>query len=155
MKRLCYSAISWLVLAVLVNCGCKPGNPNAPASVSGKVTYKNEPVTAGMVYFHTSEGAVYTCIIKPDGTYAGSDMPAGELTVTVETEMANPDVKAPTYGGGGQGQAQPAGPPRPKEAGGGSGAYVKIPAKYKDKKTSGLKETLSKGKNTKNIDLTD
>ena len=109
-----------------------------------------------MVYFHTSEGAVYTCLIKPDGTYAGTDMPAGELVITVETEMANPDVKAPTYGGAGPGKDKPTAPPRPKEKGSAaSGAYVKIPAKYKDKKTSGLKETLSKGKNTKNIDLTD
>jgi hypothetical protein len=153
MKKILHLTFSMLIVCwISPLSGCNKGNPNAPSSVSGKVTYNNEPVTAGNVKFYTSEGAEYNCAIKPDGTYSGTDMPAGDLVVVIETESANKDIKKPTYGGGG-GMQSPVG--KPGESAQGGGAYVKIPKKYSDKKTSGLKETLSKGKNTKNFDLAD
>jgi hypothetical protein len=46
--------------------------------------------------------------------------------------------------------------PKPEGArGGGGGTYVKIPSKYALPKTSPLRTTLKKGKNTYDIDLTD
>jgi hypothetical protein len=139
-----------LVLGIIA--GCNKGNPNAPASVSGKVTYKDKTLTAGMVTFFTPEGTPYNCPIKADGTYSGTDMPAGDLTVTVETESANTSKKVPQYGGKDRaGGASPAPQDRNTEA----GEYVKIPKKYGDKKTSSLTANLTKGKNTKNFELTD
>jgi hypothetical protein len=45
--------------------------------------------------------------------------------------------------------------PPPEGAGGAASVYVKIPAKYADKATSGLKVTLNKGKTQFDIPLTD
>ena|SRR5258708_605019 len=139
-----------LVLGIIA--GCNKGNPNAPASVSGKVTYKDKTLTAGTVIFQTSEGTLYACPIKADGTYSGTDMPAGELAVTVETESVNPNKKAPQYGGKDRAGAMS---PGPRDRNTDEGQYVKIPKKYEDKKTSPLTANLTKGKNTKDFELTD
>src|SRR5712672_1544874 len=105
------------LLLVLV-LGCNKANPNAPASVKGKVKYKDSLVTAGTVIFHPSEGgAFFRCIIKPDGTYSQTDLTTGDMAVTIETDSANKDRKMPTYGGGrgklGQGQPLQAQSPVP------------------------------------------
>jgi len=141
-----------LLLVLVFGCGTKV-NPNAPATVSGKVTYKGAPVTAGTVDFHPagSKGTI-SGPIKSDGMYTARDLPTGEMVVTVNTEMANPNRKTPSYGGG-KGKSPIAAPPGPPPTGGGE--YVKIPAKYANPKTSGLTVTLNAGQNTKDIDLAD
>jgi hypothetical protein len=142
-----------LVLAL----GCT--TTTTPCQVSGKVSYKDQPVTAGNISFHAQQadgtpGPQHTFPINPDGTYSGYDLPPGDMKVTIETESANKDRKMPVYGGRpGAGSSPP-----PEGAGSGTaekGAYVKIPAKYKDVKTSELTATLAKGKNTYNFDLKD
>jgi hypothetical protein len=45
--------------------------------------------------------------------------------------------------------------PGPRGLAAGTGEYVQIPKKYGDKKTSPLKVELTKGKNTKDLELTD
>jgi len=46
--------------------------------------------------------------------------------------------------------------PGPRDVAAGTGGiYVPIPKKYGDKKTSPLKVELTKGKNTKDLELTD
>ncbi len=136
--------------------GCSKANPNAPAKVSGTLTYKGQPIKAGTLAFHTPEGVSYSGQISPDGTYSGTDLPTGELIVTVETEHLNPSKKA---GGAemerrmkmmGQ-QKPPAGMPTstPEEY------YIKIPSKYANPKTSPLTVTLSPGRQVKNLELTD
>ena len=150
------------VLAILAS-GCK--NKGAPCSISGKVTYNGNPVTGGTVGFYPveGEGPSYTTAIGPDGTYSTTDLPVGEVAVTVETGSANKDKKMPVYGkgqgGGGvgdpQGEKQGAVSPQPKDFQGGGGAYVAIPLKYNLPTTSGLKVKLEKGKNTYDIPLGD
>jgi hypothetical protein len=148
-----YLPFSVLVaLAALV--GCKSGNPNSPSSVSGKVSYKNEPVKGGTITFITKEGISFLRPIGTDGSYNSTDMPVGDYTVVVETESLNPDKKVPAYGGGRGGAGGGMSPaPQGRESAGGS--YVKIPTKYSDKKSTSLKATLTKGVNTKDFDLTD
>jgi len=160
-----------LVAAFAIGCGAK--NPNAPAKVSGTVTYKGNKVTGGSLTFHTKDAGAYTCAIRADGTYSGVDLPAGELVVTVETESINPKTKMPEYKGGQDPRAamyggkaggapkppagakveaspKPEGSPESEET-----VYVKIPAKYNDPGKSGLTVTLAAGSNTKDFDLTD
>ncbi|HEV3236490.1 MAG TPA: hypothetical protein VGZ25_05850, partial [Gemmataceae bacterium] len=103
---------------LIASVGCSKGNPNAPAEVSGKVTFKNTPVTAGTVTFYAPDNkGVYPITIKPDGTYSQVDLPIGEMTITVETESINPDKKkgAQTSSSGQKASMSPA----PKGSGGG------------------------------------
>jgi hypothetical protein len=156
-----------LPLFFVVVFGC--GQSRTPSKVSGKVTYKGQTVSAGTISFHRQgkdQSGVYSYPLNSDGTYSGTDMPAEEMVVTVETESANPNQVKQTYAPppmAGAGKAM--GPDEyrkkmkekgaPVEASGNSGPYVKIPKKYAEKETSPLKATLTKGKNEFNFDLTD
>jgi hypothetical protein len=138
-------------LLVLVALGCGYKNPNAPASVTGKVTYKGKPVPAGTVRFHSQDAGSVTCQLDVDGSYSSTDVPAKEMTVTVETESAKPTDTPANQARKQSGSAPP--PPgseksKPLE-------YVKIPEKYAKTKDTPLKTTLKPGKNTYNIELTD
>jgi len=158
--------------------GCQEkGNPNAPAKVLGKVTYKGELVTIGTLTFYGADGSINSCSINPDGTYIGTDFPIGEMTITIDNEFANPDRKKIDYKGGTggmggkmasmYGKKAAAGPvsgthkevakssPVPEYANAQTGTYVKLPAKYAKKETSDAKLTLVKGENKKDIELTD
>jgi hypothetical protein len=54
------------------------------ATVSGKVTYKGRPLTAGQVIFENEKGGGYGAPIEPDASYRRSrDMPVGEYKVVV------------------------------------------------------------------------
>jgi hypothetical protein len=142
-------------VALMLLAGCGGGvNPNAPATVMGTVTYNRSPVTAGTISFHPTDGAANrsTMPIAADGTFSTTDVPAGEMIVTVETESAN--QKKQVYGGGQTKDKQFS--PVPEGATvGARGAYVKIPPKYADKSKSDLKATLRAGKQTVNFDLVD
>src|SRR5437867_1207834 len=84
---------STLSFAFVLGCG---GGSNVPARVSGKVTYNGSPVPAGVLAFHTKDAGTYTCGIQ-DGSYSASDLPAGEIVVTITTELYNPSHKTPEY----------------------------------------------------------
>jgi len=148
----------WLPLLLLVP-GCNTSN--TPARVSGKITYKGEVVPAGSITFHAPEGGIYPFVIQ-NGTYTGADLPAVEMDVTIETETANPNARNASYGTKGKEGGNPSEyekkmrdmgkvPEGPANKGG----YLKIPAKYHDKKSANLKRTLTKGENKLDFDLTD
>jgi hypothetical protein len=148
-------------LLLVVAAGCH----GHMARLSGTVKYKGQPVSGGSITFHAPEGGIYAFPLKPDGTYSGTEVPAGDYVVTVETESANPKKPTMTYGQQGGGAKKAGGDPNDYRAkmmernqvptateGGG---YVKIPSKYSDKKKSGLQASLGGGSNTKDFDLTD
>ena len=138
------------------------------SSVSGTVMYNGQPVTGGTIHFHSIKpddgkpGADFHRVINPDGTYEITDLPAEEMMVAVETESINP---AGGTGGmdetkmkGKTGYTKPGvimGPDMLKmmknnnvpQTGQVWGTYVKIPKKYMNAETSGLRVTLKKGKN--------
>lgn len=141
-------------LMLVLTLGCKPKNPNAPARVSGMITYKGKPLPGGTITFYTDGAGIYPLPIDPDGTYEGTGLPVGDLAVTIDTESAKAYGSAAAYGDGRGHQMQfspaPGGheqTPRPQ--------YVPIPKKYANLKTSGLSMTLQPGRNTKNFDLGD
>jgi hypothetical protein len=143
-----------LPLCLVVVFGCK--NPNAPITASGKVTYKDAPVSGGNITFQPKkEGPPYSRPLAADGTYNLADVPVGDYTVTVETESINPERKQETYGQPGGGGAPPVGPMPAGYKLTNAGKYVKIPAKYADPKTSGLKATLGTDKKSQDFPLTD
>lgn len=64
----------WVLCAVLllVGCGAKPKVTEGLKEVTGKITYKDQPLTSGIVTFFTEkrEGMSATGIINADGTYS-------------------------------------------------------------------------------------
>jgi hypothetical protein len=154
-----------LLLALILACGCS-GGKGANSSVQGKVTYNQQVVSGGTIAFYpTAEGqsGPWETHLGADGTYTITDMPAGDYTVTVETESIKRTENAPVYGGGrggpakgqekqGRGGMSPAPPDR---QGGAEEKYVSIPPKYGKKESTTLKTTVGKGKNTYDPVLTD
>jgi len=176
MSRRFLSFATLFLLTLGVTLGCSSNKSN-PAEVSGKVTYKGEPVTGGTIVFYTANGA-YSAGLLSDGTYSLTDLPEGDCTITINTEELNPNRKQPTYdpahvptGGAAGGKYKTA--PTPSPGGGGGkvkqtvspagegspqgerGQYVKIPPQYADKDKSTLKATLKSGSQNINFDLTD
>lgn len=154
MNRMTRLILALPLFGALVAMGCGKST-STPASATGKISYKGTTVGGGSIAFVTADGARYSSPIKGDGTYTVSQLPVGEMTVTIETDSANKDRKDPNYGGG-MAKGGPTGSPRPDTAkADAGGSYVKIPAKYKDAKTSGLKVSLTASKNSKDFDLAD
>src|SRR5438270_9875654 len=87
------------LLAALVGCG----SANTKARVSGKVIYKDAPVTGGTIQLYPASGPSFSIYIKPDGTFEVEDAPAGDMKVAVETDSvpANPPTLAGSGGTGG------------------------------------------------------
>ena len=147
-----------LFLGLVVGCSSST-NPEAPARVSGVVTYQGKPVPGGTIAFHPVGKAPYSSSIGADGTYEVVDLPIGEMVVTVESESVNPDRKSQSYGGAigekmkaermkAEGKAGTA--PQPP-----TGRYRKIPSTYANAKTSPLTVTLEHGRQVKPIELKD
>lgn len=146
------------------------------SKLSGTITYKNEPVKAGMIYLTNDAGAGYSSPIQSDGAYVVTDIPPGSYSVTVETESINPDAKGSSpaaakggnYAGGmvgknakmqdeyaqqmGKGGGAPGGGPSREEL---LKRYTKLPAKYAVKTTSDLKVEVQSGATLKDFPLTD
>jgi hypothetical protein len=180
MRTVRLAALAALLLGVAVGCG----GSQTPASIRGKVTYKGTPLPGGTLMFFTDNGQ-YSTTVQTDGsgTYSIKDVPVGSAVVTIETETFNPKNENPEYGAEMKGGAKGKGPPKGGESkfkaermavegkggggGGGSGGfgpappeelaklYMKIPAKYSDKRTSGLKIDIARGENTKDFELSD
>jgi len=151
IRQLASSSLFLMLIA-----GCGPRNPDAPASVTGHVNYKNAPVPAGYVTFHfTGNKGSLTAPLKADGSYQIYDLPVGEATVTVETESFNPKKKTMDYTGGkgAEDYAKRVAAEKPmKET---PVQYVQIPAKYAEAGTSPLRATIVAGKQVKDFELTD
>ncbi|MCI0641665.1 MAG: carboxypeptidase-like regulatory domain-containing protein [Gemmataceae bacterium] len=149
-------SIVFFVALFLVITGCSSDrNPNAPSSVSGRITYKGNPVPAGSVTFHSKEKGNYNAELGSDGTYQIIDLPADTMIVTVETESANPKKKAPEYGGGKGADDYKKRLAIEKPMKQTVQEYVKIPTKYSSPKTSPITITLDRGRQLKDFELTD
>jgi hypothetical protein len=107
--------------------------------------------------FHPASGPAYPGVINPDGTYSFSDVPLGNVKVTITTEgvgatqpsmdemMQRAGVKPPEG-------MQGTGPPVPE---GMKAVKVDIPAKYAKVDTTPLTYQVTEGSQTKNFELTD
>src|SRR5690349_11250811 len=76
-------------------------------TVTGKVTFKGQPLTGGIIGFWSKESAEKTALAK-DGSYSFISLPAGEYRVTISTKVLK-----------------------------GKPGYVAIPEKYGNADTSG------------------
>jgi hypothetical protein len=147
---------------LLAGCATKTGH------VTGKVTYKGNPVPAGWVYFRPADPALnmVSASLNEDGAFE-VDLPAGEVTVTIDNRDWEPPPAAgavpsvpPNIPLSAEARAKlgPAAAPKkhsePRPAGK-SGQYMRIPDKYYDGATSGLTFTVTGAAQTQNIELVD
>ena len=160
MTKLRLLPLAILVLAVAV-LGCSKKSL-APARISGSLSYNGKPIKGGTMAFYGPDGVAYNAAINPDGTYSATDIPEGELVVTVETESINPNKTGGAMSKEGEKRlktgTQP--PPEGRGSSGGGGPppselYIKIPEKYNNAKTSPLTVTTKSGRQVENIDLKD
>jgi hypothetical protein len=122
------------------------GGCGGTGTVSGKVTYQGKALPGGLVTCMTKENRPYYGTIAADGTYAVAGVPAGPVTVSVESRPADgePPVPLPDKD---QPPARPAAPnPKPPPA-------VPIPRQYSKPDSSGLSLTVVRGTNPFDIDL--
>jgi hypothetical protein len=118
--------------------------------VTGKVLYKNHPVTGGEVQFVAVDGGfAANGIIDEKGNYK-IDAPVGDVKITVNNRMLvqrtgrNPDAAR-------KGAGRPdAGEPTPVK-----GVYVEIPNKYYEVDRSPLTYTVKNEAQTHDIELKD
>ncbi|HMF11173.1 MAG TPA: hypothetical protein VKE94_02675 [Gemmataceae bacterium] len=122
----CRLLLNLLLVALLTAAGC--GKPTG--TISGKVYFKDKPLSSGIVTFLTTTDA-YRGFIKDDGSYTVSKVPVGDVTIIVTVNpQPNPAAKSAS-------QSKP----------------VTIPEKYGDPKTSGQKHTVTAGDQQKDIKL--
>lgn len=173
-------SLGLLVLGLAFASGCG-SSKTANASIAGKITLNGQPVTGGNLYFH-SENGTYSASIDSTGAFRATDIPPGDVTVTVDNDFLDPNRKTPVYTGGKSGpmgasgggkkygaMSGPSGaPPSSQYKGKGvelaappdgsqtvkDGTFVKIPDVYKKKETSTVKIKIEPGKNDKDITLT-
>jgi hypothetical protein len=137
--RSAISAAVWCAMAAMMGCG---GNR---ATVSGKVTYHNAPVTGGMLTLYPASGNPFMVPLNADGTFEMQDAPVGQMQVTIATDNVT-EVRVPPGGTDPAGKVDPSKMPK----------KVNIPVKYNDPKTSNLTWDVKPGKNAdKTFDLTD
>ena len=119
--------------------------------ISGTVRFNGAPLTGGRITFKAGEGDPgSSAVIDPNGRYKIS-APVGDVNISIDNSMLNPAAHK------GKERIQKGAGPRPggfdpEEV---KGAYVPIPQKYADPKTSGLTYTVKKGDKEHDIDLTD
>jgi hypothetical protein len=142
-----------LCLSLVLVVGCKKKNRNARASVFGQVTCEGTPVPAGTITFHPKQGKCkYVVCLRPDGSYSTTDLPIGEMVVTVETESVQPKQMTEVL----RARMAKSMGPTPDFARFQKAEYVKIPVMYSDPDTSPLQANLQHGKNDGlNFDLTE
>jgi hypothetical protein len=123
-------------------CGCGNG-----ATVTGKVMYKDRPVTYGSIIFLKDKTA-RSGFIEPDGSYTVEDVPAG--TVKIAVISRNPSKGRSVLRGQ---KPVPPGKKGTASAKTASNQWFPLPAKFEDPKTSGLGCTIDSGSVVYDIQL--
>ena len=137
------------LLSLALAAGCSAGK----AAVSGKVSFANgTPVPAGTITFWAADGRQAQATLKHDGTYSLGDAPVGEVKVTVET---------PPQGMGPQPRSAP--PPGmqkgmpaemiPEGDQSGNVKVIPVPDRYRDKASTPLDYTVTKGTQKKDFTI--
>lgn len=134
MTYLRLNRIRWTtgVLSIVFLAGC--GTSSVSNIVSGKVTYKSQPLNSGTIELYGPNNTIRSGGIGADGTFTVADPGVGENTIVVKTPApaaAPPGVKMP----------------------GSDIVPVRVPAQYGAPTTSGVKQTIAAGRTTVDIDL--
>ena len=134
-------AAAAVIASLLYLSGCGGGK----GSVSGKVAYQGQPLPFGSVQFITSGGA-FVSEIRSDGSYAISNVPTGEVKISVNCQ----DPKYADFMKQLSASARDPKIPKPK---GKPEDFDRIPSQYNDPDKSGLSYSVKSGDQMYNIDL--
>lgn len=150
MNRTYILPLAFVVLALVLS-GCS-GQKAPGARLSGQLSYNGQPIKAGNLRFHTADGVAYNGTIDLDGTYTATDLPEGELVVTIETEHLNPSKRGTTQTKEASMrmaamQPPPPGAVTPEEP------YIKVPEKYGNPRTSPVTINATRGRQIKDIEF--
>lgn len=140
------------LLLVAAGCGSSSGR------ISGKISYKNNPLPGGTVTFYGpgENGWAKTARIGDDGSYRLEEVPKGTARIIVETQTLKPNPMAKAMAARmTKGKDIP--PEMLKNSPFGQmqeeAKYVAIPPKYSKAETSGLTYEVKAGKQEHNINL--
>ncbi len=123
---------------ILASCGGRYESiPETGATLEGTVTYGKEPLQAALIIVAGANGSAQGNIGE-DGRYKVENVPLGEVSIAVNTAAAKGEAIGKAMAQS-QGKAKAA----PK--------IIDVPAKYANPKSSGIKTTINKGKNTYDI----
>jgi hypothetical protein len=100
-------------------------------TVTGRVTFKGQPLPSGKVSMMSEHGVVCTGEIRPDGTYGVYRVPPGLVKIAVATYPPSPPGPVPI--------------PAPK--------YLPIPRRYRDFEQSALTRIVTRGGQVQNFEL--
>lgn len=138
MTRFLQSLFVCVIASQLVGCGGA-----ARGTVSGKVTLDGQPVTAGSVSF-TNGNSVdnESAAIQSDGTYSSTNVPTGEVRVSVYVPSAGSAMPA---GAPKLPPSVPADHPQAKMYADKAKGTANVPTTYSDPATSGLTVKVDSG----------
>ena len=137
-----------LVVLCFAGFGCG-GSNDAPASVTGTVTYDGKAAKGVLVKLTAADGTTYSGTTQPDGSFTITPVKDGEMTVTFETAPDPNDYMAEEFKKHKREGASGPQPAMPKKGPAGTA----LPPKYKDPTTSGQTWAVDKNNRTKNFDL--
>ena len=140
-SRSLVAGLTACLVAALAASGC--GGSGSATKLSGKVTYKGEPVPGAITLETTVNGtpSKYPAAISADGKFETVGVPKGTYQVGITPVPSSTTV---TPGGS-----------LPPGAAGSAPKHVDIPAKYLKPETSGLTWEVTGSSQTKDFDLTD
>lgn len=132
-NRLMFVLVRSAVLMWAAFClvGC---SKSQTAKVSGTVTYKGSPLTAGSVTFYGEGNQVASCSIEPNGEYAVTNVPVGPTKIAVSVPPVVHEPKGYKIPQSGE-------------------KSVQIPRNYSDGEKSGLTYTVVEGSQEHPIEL--
>lgn len=137
------AAVFALSLIFVWGCGSKGSKG---ATLTGKVMYKDQPLTGGSITLHSADGKgkQYKTAIAPEGTYAIGEITPGQWVVTIETES----IRGQT----GVSYKAPPGETAP-DMGVKLAKYVPIPKSYGNPNSTPLQVKVKRGKNKQDFKL--
>lgn len=153
VRRLAFGCIS---LAAIVSAGCGGGASGPQGKVSGKVTYKGNPVATGATvsFLGSAGGGSAAGTVGSDGSYQlrsmnGDQIPAGKykvlITPPVQAAMSPEEAMKASMPSG---KSKPGIPEKPP-------ADATIPSQYHAINTTPAEFEVKQGDNVINIELED
>jgi hypothetical protein len=135
-----------LMAAACAIAGCNGSRNNI---LTGKVTFRGQPVSYGSVIVLCEDGTLHTGNIQPNGTYSVTDLPAGPVKLAViSPEPPDPQDQRPHPLPPGAPGAPPADlPPIDRSR------WFPLPEEYSDPRKSGKTATVSSGATVCDIEL--
>jgi len=153
MRQIVKVCFGLLMLAVVVGCGSR----SKSGVVSGKVTYKSQPVGGAALLLYAAGNAAASPITIPvddEGAFRITDVPQGEYKVVVQgttgsSEVSEMDTNMKDLSAEQQAEM------KQKLAQMNTPATMKFPDKYKDLKRTTLTCTVTDKNETLDFPLTD